>query len=171
MRWFLVCCDVISLRLWKVVHHDGFGGPAWFDPQTLQFSVWPDHTTPARGRKLHRRSLFYGNLQRESPGPVGPQRVKPIVSYVQSLSCTLLLMSILHNIRLLCSYRSRQALRVREHKVLGPYVDGLSRLAVESYKVSQLWFLYWENDKHFAQSLTFHLFFSFSFLQYILPFG
>nr|XP_019947265.1 PREDICTED: kinesin-like protein KIF13B isoform X1 [Paralichthys olivaceus] len=30
--------------------------------------------------------------------------------------------------------RSRQALRVREHKVLGPYVDGLSRLAVASYK-------------------------------------
>ncbi|XP_052009567.1 kinesin-like protein KIF13B isoform X2 [Xyrauchen texanus] len=29
---------------------------------------------------------------------------------------------------------SRQALRVREHKVFGPYVDGLSRLAVESYK-------------------------------------
>ncbi|XP_043074792.1 kinesin-like protein KIF13B isoform X2 [Puntigrus tetrazona] len=29
---------------------------------------------------------------------------------------------------------SRQALRVREHKVLGPYVDGLSRLAVMSYK-------------------------------------
>uniref|UniRef100_A0A8C1X3J4 Kinesin family member 13Bb n=1 Tax=Cyprinus carpio TaxID=7962 RepID=A0A8C1X3J4_CYPCA len=29
---------------------------------------------------------------------------------------------------------SRQVLRVREHKVLGPYVDGLSRLAVTSYK-------------------------------------
>ncbi|XP_039546132.1 kinesin-like protein KIF13B isoform X2 [Pimephales promelas] len=29
---------------------------------------------------------------------------------------------------------SRQALRVREHNVLGPYVDGLSRLAVSSYK-------------------------------------
>ncbi|KPP67219.1 kinesin-like protein KIF13B-like [Scleropages formosus] len=29
---------------------------------------------------------------------------------------------------------SRQALKVREHKVLGPYVDGLSRLAVASYK-------------------------------------
>uniref|UniRef100_A0A8C8IJH0 Kinesin family member 13Ba n=1 Tax=Oncorhynchus tshawytscha TaxID=74940 RepID=A0A8C8IJH0_ONCTS len=29
---------------------------------------------------------------------------------------------------------SRQALRVREHKVLGPYVDGLSRLAVANYK-------------------------------------
>ncbi|XP_074517291.1 kinesin-like protein KIF13B isoform X4 [Sebastes fasciatus] len=28
----------------------------------------------------------------------------------------------------------RQALRVREHKVLGPYVDGLSRLAVACYK-------------------------------------
>ncbi|KAK2853485.1 hypothetical protein Q5P01_006146 [Channa striata] len=28
----------------------------------------------------------------------------------------------------------RQTLRVREHKVLGPYVDGLSRLAVASYK-------------------------------------
>lgn len=36
-----------------------------------------------------------------------------------------------------CSRRSRQALRVREHKVLGPYVDGLSRLAVESYKVTK----------------------------------
>ncbi|KAM7423661.1 hypothetical protein PAMA_000154 [Pampus argenteus] len=30
----------------------------------------------------------------------------------------------------------RQTLRVREHKVLGPYVDGLSRLAVASYKTS-----------------------------------
>ncbi|XP_026857246.2 kinesin-like protein KIF13B isoform X2 [Electrophorus electricus] len=29
---------------------------------------------------------------------------------------------------------SRQALKVREHKVLGPYVDGLSRLAVANYK-------------------------------------
>ncbi|XP_077075588.1 kinesin-like protein KIF13B isoform X3 [Siphateles boraxobius] len=29
---------------------------------------------------------------------------------------------------------SRQALRVREHNVMGPYVDGLSRLAVTSYK-------------------------------------
>ncbi|KAM4771256.1 kinesin-like protein KIF13B [Rhinophrynus dorsalis] len=29
---------------------------------------------------------------------------------------------------------SRQTLKVREHKVLGPYVDGLSKLAVSSYK-------------------------------------
>ncbi|KAJ3592971.1 hypothetical protein NHX12_005309 [Muraenolepis orangiensis] len=29
---------------------------------------------------------------------------------------------------------SRQSLKVREHKVLGPYVDGLSRLAVACYK-------------------------------------
>ncbi|KAM4694601.1 kinesin-like protein KIF13B [Discoglossus pictus] len=29
---------------------------------------------------------------------------------------------------------SRQSLKVREHKVLGPYVDGLSKLAVTSYK-------------------------------------
>uniref|UniRef100_A0A667ZAM9 Kinesin family member 13B n=1 Tax=Myripristis murdjan TaxID=586833 RepID=A0A667ZAM9_9TELE len=29
---------------------------------------------------------------------------------------------------------SRQTLRVREHKVLGPYVDGLSRLAVANYE-------------------------------------
>lgn len=33
--------------------------------------------------------------------------------------------------------RNRQALRVREHNVFGPYVDGLSRLAVACYKV--LW--------------------------------
>ena len=32
--------------------------------------------------------------------------------------------------------RSRAALRVREHNVFGPYVDGLSRLAVASYKVT-----------------------------------
>ncbi|XP_037382433.1 kinesin-like protein KIF13B isoform X1 [Talpa occidentalis] len=30
--------------------------------------------------------------------------------------------------------RSRQTLKVREHSVLGPYVDGLSKLAVRSYK-------------------------------------
>lgn len=29
---------------------------------------------------------------------------------------------------------SRQTLKVREHSVLGPYVDGLSKLAVTSYK-------------------------------------
>lgn len=32
--------------------------------------------------------------------------------------------------------RSRQTLKVREHSVLGPYVDGLSKLAVTSYKVT-----------------------------------
>lgn len=31
--------------------------------------------------------------------------------------------------------RSRQSLKVREHSVYGPYVDGLSKLAVASYKV------------------------------------
>lgn len=37
--------------------------------------------------------------------------------------------------------RSRQALRVREHKVFGPYVDGLSRLAVANYKVPVKYFM------------------------------
>lgn len=36
---------------------------------------------------------------------------------------------------LLCFLRSRQSLKVREHKVLGPYVDGLSQLAVTSFEV------------------------------------
>ena len=36
---------------------------------------------------------------------------------------------------LLCSVRSKHSLRVREHKVLGPYVDGLSKLAVSSFHV------------------------------------
>lgn len=31
---------------------------------------------------------------------------------------------------------SRQSHKVREHKVLGPYVDGLSQLAVTSFEVS-----------------------------------
>lgn len=30
---------------------------------------------------------------------------------------------------------TRRSLRVREHAVLGPYVDGLSQLAVTSYQV------------------------------------
>lgn len=33
-------------------------------------------------------------------------------------------------------WRSRQSLKVREHKVFGPYVDGLSQLAVTSFEVS-----------------------------------
>lgn len=32
--------------------------------------------------------------------------------------------------------RSRQSLKVREHKVFGPYVDGLSQLAVTNFEVS-----------------------------------
>jgi len=35
----------------------------------------------------------------------------------------------------LCCFRSRQSLKVREHKVLGPYVDGLSQLAVTNFEV------------------------------------
>ena len=31
----------------------------------------------------------------------------------------------------------RQGLKVREHTVLGPYVDGLSQLAVISYQVGK----------------------------------
>lgn len=33
---------------------------------------------------------------------------------------------------------NKQSLKVREHNVLGPYVDGLSQLAVTSYLVRQL---------------------------------
>lgn len=33
------------------------------------------------------------------------------------------------------SFSSKQNLKVREHNLLGPYVDGLSHLAVSSYKV------------------------------------
>lgn len=71
-------------RLGEVVHHDGFGGPARFDPTTLQFPVRADVSPPARGGELYGRSLLHGNLQRESSRPVGPQRVKPIMYCVQS---------------------------------------------------------------------------------------
>lgn len=33
---------------------------------------------------------------------------------------------------------NKQSLRVREHNVLGPYVDGLSKLAVTSFEVSPI---------------------------------
>ncbi|XP_016149819.1 kinesin-like protein KIF13A [Sinocyclocheilus grahami] len=39
-----------------------------------------------------------------------------------------------HVFSLLRLYRSRQSLKVREHKVLGPYVDGLSQLAVMNFE-------------------------------------
>ncbi len=35
------------------------------------------------------------------------------------------------------SFSYRHGLKVREHSVLGPYVDGLSQLAVISYQVSR----------------------------------
>lgn len=37
--------------------------------------------------------------------------------------------------KLLLLYRTRHNLRVREHTILGPYVDGLSVLAVSSHEV------------------------------------
>lgn len=39
---------------------------------------------------------------------------------------------------------TKQSLKVREHNVLGPYVDGLSQLAVTSFEVSAFCF-YWVN--------------------------
>lgn len=42
----------------------------------------------------------------------------------------------------LCFWRSRQSLKVREHKVLGPYVDGLSQLAVTNFEVCFFIFFY-----------------------------
>lgn len=35
----------------------------------------------------------------------------------------------------LLSYRTKHNLKVREHKTLGPYVEGLSTLAVRSFRV------------------------------------
>lgn len=43
---------------------------------------------------------------------------------------------------------NKQSLKVREHVVLGPYVDGLSRLAVTSFKVSRYY-------THFQEEYTF----------------
>lgn len=37
---------------------------------------------------------------------------------------------------------TRRSLRVREHAVLGPYVDGLSQLAVSSFQVSFIFSLH-----------------------------
>lgn len=141
-------------RLWKVLHHDGFGGPTRFDPPTLQFPVRADVSPPARGGELYCRSLLHGNLQRESSRPVGPQRVKPIMYCLISAMYFAVGVLILQSC-LPCSCRSRQALRVREHKVLGPYVDGLSRLAVESYKVKKKKEQNNEHGIHFVQSPVF----------------
>lgn len=33
-------------------------------------------------------------------------------------------------------FRNQATLRVREHKILGPYVEGLTKLVVSSFKVS-----------------------------------
>jgi len=36
-----------------------------------------------------------------------------------------------------CDSDSKHNLKVREHTILGPYVDGLSTLAVSSFEVSE----------------------------------
>lgn len=79
-------------------------------------------------------SCYYGNanvLEMSSP------------SEQRCLAVKITVFNMLHNIERSNSSpllrRSRQALKVREHKVLGPYVDGLSRLAVASYKV-RVWY-------------------------------
>ena len=46
------------------------------------------------------------------------------------------------------SSSNKHGLKVREHNVLGPYVDGLSQLAVISYQVifiSKVMFKNWKN--------------------------
>lgn len=65
-------------RLWKVIHHDGFSGAAWFDPSALQLLVQQDRAGGAGGREFHCGGLLHGDLQRESPRPAGPQRVQSI---------------------------------------------------------------------------------------------
>ena len=35
------------------------------------------------------------------------------------------------------SYSGKHTMKVREHKILGPYVEGLSKLAVSSFEVRQ----------------------------------
>lgn len=52
--------------------------------------------------------------------------------FLQSAS----LFSFTHCVAFSIFWRSRQSLKVREHKVFGPYVDGLSQLAVTSFEVS-----------------------------------
>lgn len=44
--------------------------------------------------------------------------------------------------------RSRQSLKVREHKVLGPYVDGLSQLAVTNFEVGFLYVITLHSELH-----------------------
>lgn len=41
---------------------------------------------------------------------------------------------------------NKQSLKVREHNVLGPYVDGLSQLAVTSFQVRSLLHHSWEDN-------------------------
>lgn len=52
---------------------------------------------------------------------------------------------------------NKQSLKVREHNVLGPYVDGLSQLAVTSFQVNVLLILFF----FLFVSMIFSLFFSF----------
>lgn len=78
-----VCVCVFS-RLWQVVHHDGLRRAAWSDSSPLQLPVQQDCAGDAGGRELHGGSLLHGDLQRESPRPARPQRVRTV-----SLSVTL----------------------------------------------------------------------------------
>lgn len=114
---------------WQIVHDDG------------QRKRQGSHTALVREsiRKYKRqleweclfqgRSILHGNLQWKSPRSSRSYRV----TYFYCCWCF-----ILYQCYPDCFFfhRSKQNLKVREHQLLGTYVDGLSQLAVTSYKVS-----------------------------------
>lgn len=57
--------------------------------------------------------------------------------------------------------QNKQSLKVREHNVLGPYVDGLSQLAVTAFQVSYFLNIYSQSNFSFFSFFFFSLSLSF----------
>lgn len=61
--------------------------------------------------------------------------MEKIIHVAQKRSPELILVNYLQVHDLLDPQTNKKSLKVREHNVLGPYVDGLSQLAVTSFQV------------------------------------
>lgn len=148
-----VICGRISdwlfvARLGQVVHHDGRPGQQGHHPQTVRLALRHDRQAPELGAFLQGGSQLHGNLQREGEYP--SQRLNRPTSQCGTPAPGAACMPAwcqCHPTRLsrpasrfqvhdlLDPKANKQSLKVREHNVLGPYVDGLSQLAVTDFQV------------------------------------
>lgn len=136
-------------RLGQVVHHDGWPRQQGHHPQVVRLALRHDRKAAELRAVLQGGGQLHGDLQREGEHPA--HRIHSLrlparditakrlpggsVSPHLSLTLTSCPASRFQVHDLLDPKANKQSLKVREHNVLGPYVDGLSQLAVTDFEV------------------------------------